>query len=338
MLGKIFQAISDFFASLFGGKPSEPPADEKPTSPTTGRPTEPSRPAEPSQPTSPTTPAPAEAEEEEADPLLAQDGSEIQPDTVVVVASEKEQIRIIEEEEGDDTDDDEDESTADGETVVEEPATPPTTPAVPPADRPQGRYLWCLDNGHGKLTKGKRSPVLPSGERLFEYEFNRDIVRRIIEKIEPLGVQYYNVVPEVDTDNFLAGRVERANNKKSVLPKIFVSIHANAGPARSMNDYTLDSISGIETWYYYGSKKGQKIASVFQRHIVAFTGMRNRHLKTQKTKQFYVLRKTNMPAILTENGFYNNREEAIQLMTDEVRQRIADAHVAAILEIEKNGI
>lgn len=335
MLGKILQAISDFFASLFGGKPSEPTAPGKTST------TPPSRPAEPTAPATPGQPAPTEpdAEADEPDPLVPQDGSEIQPDTVVVVASEKEQIRIVTEEEGPAAEtDEEEESTAEGETVVEEPAVPPATPAVPPADRPKGRYLWCLDNGHGKQTSGKRSPVLPSGERLFEYEFNRDIVRRIIEKIEPLGIQYYNVVPEVDTDNFLAGRVQRANNKESVLPKIFVSIHSNAGPARSMNDYTLDSISGVETWYYFGSKKGQKIASVFQRHLVAFTGMRNRHLKTQKSKQFYVLRHTNMPAILTENGFYNNREEVQQLMTDEMRQLIADAHVAAILEIEKNGI
>ena len=45
-----------------------------------------------------------------------------------------------------------------------------------------------------------------------------------------------------------------------------------------------------------------------------------------------------MPAVLTENGFYNNKAEALQLMREEVRQKIADAHVAAIVEIEENGI
>lgn len=30
-----------------------------------------------------------------------------------------------------------------------------------------------IDNGHGKETPGKRSPVWPDGSQLYEYEFNR---------------------------------------------------------------------------------------------------------------------------------------------------------------------
>ena len=45
-----------------------------------------------------------------------------------------------------------------------------------------------------------------------------------------------------------------------------------------------------------------------------------------------------MTAILTENGFYNNQDQCLKLLKDSVRQKIADAHVAAILEIEENGI
>ena len=43
------------------------------------------------------------------------------------------------------------------------------------------------------------------------------------------------------------------------------------------------------------------------------------------SKQFYVLRNTNMPAVLTENGFYTNKEECALLMKSEIRQKIADA-------------
>ncbi|MFT5911013.1 MAG: N-acetylmuramoyl-L-alanine amidase, partial [Paraglaciecola sp.] len=52
----------------------------------------------------------------------------------------------------------------------------------------------------------------------------------------------------------------------------------------------------------------------------------------------YVLRETWMPAILTENGFFTNKTQAKDLMKDSVRQKIADAHVAAIMEIERKGI
>ena len=45
-----------------------------------------------------------------------------------------------------------------------------------------------------------------------------------------------------------------------------------------------------------------------------------------------------MPAILTENGFFNNEKQVYELMKPAIRQKIANAHVAAILEIEQNGI
>ncbi|RMF28527.1 MAG: N-acetylmuramoyl-L-alanine amidase, partial [Bacteroidetes bacterium] len=201
-----------------------------------------------------------------------------------------------------------------------------------PTHRP--RYMWCLDNGHGALQAGKRSPIFDDGVTQFvEYEFNRDIVVRIARKLDELGVKYFEVVPDVEeVGSFLKGRVDRANNLQSDLPKIFVSVHANA---------TGDEWSeptGIETWHHHNSAKGRKIAAVFQKHLVAATGWKNRHLKTTREKGLYVLEKTNMPAILTENGFFSNKQQARDLMKDEIRQKIADAHVAAILEIEKNGL
>ena len=59
----------------------------------------------------------------------------------------------------------------------------------------------------------------------------------------------------------------------------------------------------------------------------------NRDVRTGMN--FYVLKNTSMPAILTENGFFNHRKEGRKLLADETQQRIADAHVDAIMEIEK---
>lgn len=211
--------------------------------------------------------------------------------------------------------------------------TPPV-PARPP------RYLWCLDNGHGKKTAGKRSPVFDDGvSQLLEYEFNRDIVVRIATRLSEEGVRYVEVVPDVeDLDDFLDGRVHRANSTVSDIPKIFVSVHSNAGPVASASDWCAPGISGIETWHYHTSTKGKAIASVFQQHLVTETGWKNRHLKSRPDRQFVVLRKTTMPAILTENGFFNNKAQALELMKDEVRQQIAEAHVKAILQIEENDV
>lgn len=229
-------------------------------------------------------------------------------------------------------------ATGGGTTAPTTPATPTTTtPPKPAAPASKGRFMWCLDNGHGKKTPGKRSPLFDDGRtRLLEYEFNRDIVQRIREALDKHDVKYYITVPEVDIDDFLKGRVDRANDLKSDLPKIFVSVHGNAGPAA--NSETWSPASGIETWFFHGSARSQKIASIFQKHLIEKTGFRNRNIKSQPTGQFYVLRNTNMPSVLTENGFYNNKAEAAEMMKPEVRQKIADAHVAAILEIEKSGL
>lgn len=285
-----------------------------------------------------------------------QDGSEIRPDTTVIVVKETEPV-IIDENQEDDTvvsietpttpDPVDDTPVVTTPPVVDDPPVvvePPVVTEPPVTTEPteltpvhKARYLWCLDNGHGKQTAGKRSPKLPNGDQLLEYRFNRDIVKRIIEQLDEIGVQSFNVVPEVDTDNFLQGRVDRANKKQSDLPKIFVSVHSNAAPAPT-GKWSAPKISGIETWYFHNSSRGRKVAAVFQKHLINNTGWKNRHIKSRPSKQFYVLRNTNMTAVLTENGFYNNKEECKLLLKDEIRQKIADAHVMAILEIEKKGI
>lgn len=317
---EFLQALVDAIAVIFGDGPARPRRE---------RPLElPEAPAEPeTAPSPPLPPPPTEGE--------PQDASELEDDDLVIIDHEGEPPP---EEEGAEFEDNPapPPDDRDPEPEVEEPAPQPPEQPTTPTHKP--RYMWCLDNGHGRLTAGKRSPVLDNGERLFEYEFNRDIVERIREQLEAIGIRYFVVVPEVEVGNFLKQRVQRANNLVSTLPKIFLSIHANAGPARSINHWTSDSARGIETWHFYGSSKGKAAANIFQRKLIASTGFRNRHVRSRIEGQFFILRATRMPAILTENGFYNNRFEVLQLIRDDVRQDIADAHVEAILEIERNGL
>lgn len=315
----MLKGIIDFFKNLFGFLKPKPP-----------------------KPPIPTTVNVPEVKEEEP-----QDGSEIKPDSTVVIINEEAPIF---ENEGPDPFGKDDEPVVVPELPKEEEpvvVVDPTPDPIPDPDpieieppkeeeEPKGRFLWCLDNGHGKQTAGKRSPVMENGKRFFEYEFNRDIVRRIKLALDDNEVNYFDVVPEVDIDNFLEGRVARANAKKFPLPKIFLSVHSNAGPAPSLNHWS--TASGIETWYFHGSIKGRKLAAAFQKELIALLPWKNRNIRSQQRKQFYVLRNTSMPAVLTENGFYNNKKEVELLNKDDIRQKIADAHVAAILNIEKHGI
>ncbi|MFT7452441.1 MAG: N-acetylmuramoyl-L-alanine amidase, partial [Patescibacteria group bacterium] len=190
---------------------------------------------------------------------------------------------------------------------------------------------------HVKKTAGKRSPKFTYGTQLLEYKFNRDVVERMVRLLKQKGVKHYVVVPEVDVNNLLEERVRRANDKKSALPRLFVSVHSNAAPA-PLGKWCDPKISGIETWYYHNNSRGRKVAAIFQKHLVAATGWKNRHIKSRPTNQFYVLRNTKMTAVLTENGFYNNKAQCLELLKSETKDKIAAAHVDAIMEIEKKGV
>jgi N-acetylmuramoyl-L-alanine amidase len=235
-------------------------------------------------------------------------------------------------------------------------------PGLPPQHIP--RYCWILDAGHGPLTEGKRSPILqPTVEiygvkkhRLFEYLYNRDIVERIIEQMSALGLLYARTLPaEGRYGNALDRRLAVANAVPTDLSRIFISVHGNAGPAKNLNVFTDDSIRGYETWHFHGSRRGRALASVFHRHIVSglqeivaenqaqlLPGfeqqyIEDRGLKSKRFRQFTVLRETDMPAILTENLFFNNRYDLQLMIREDVRQAIADAHVDAIVEVELKG-
>lgn len=329
----MFQKLIEFFQSLFSNSNNDKDRPVTPTPPT---------PNPTPTPTPTPTPDPPTMEEEDA---LVGDGSDLlaDPDSIGTVVF-PEELEILEPETVTPTTPTPIETITDlppvidpADVVVDEPdpvVTPePEEPEVP---KHEARYMWCLDNGHGKFTAGKRSPKFEDGTKFYEYEFNRDIVKRIIDQLTEKGVKFFNVVPEVDTDNFLKGRVDRANAFQSDLPKLFVSVHSNAAPAQSSAHWAVPGAKGMETWYYTGSTRGRKLAGIFQKHMVNYTGMVNRGLKS--TKKLYVIKNTRMTAVLTENGFYNHQAEAQELMKNEVRQSIADAHVAAIMEVEKNGL
>ncbi len=190
--------------------------------------------------------------------------------------------------------------------------------------------IVILDNGHGKETAGKRSPVWADGSQLFEYEFNRDIVRRIAEKLEAENIPYRILVPE-ENDIGLSERARRANTiaKENGGKAYVLSIHANAGGGTDW-----------EVWTSPGQTAADKIATVFFEEAGReFTpdGWRMRADYSDgdpdKEANFTILVKTTCPAILTENFFMDTEKDCRFIMSDAGRERIANMHVAAIKRV-----
>ncbi len=188
------------------------------------------------------------------------------------------------------------------------------------------KYLWILDAGHGINTKGKRSPVWKDGSQLFEWEFNRAIVERIASKCNQLGIHHHILVPE-DNDVPLSERCNRANQLKSKLPKIVVSVHGNAAGVEQANGY--------EVWTSPGKTKSDQVATVFYNQIKKLTDLKMRRDNSDgdpdKESRFYILIHTKMPCILTENGFFTNEKECRLMLSDDYQNLIAEAHVQAML-------
>ena len=190
--------------------------------------------------------------------------------------------------------------------------------------------VFLLDNGHGKETPGKRSPVWPDGSQLFEWSFNRDMVSRIKEKAIRSGLLIVELVPETE-DVSLEERVRRANkwhdatNGRSVL----ISIHANAGGG-----------TGFEVYTSLGTTKADRIATIIFNSIkAAFPGMKMRSDDSDgdpdKEAGFYILKNTRCPATLVENLFMDNYADCRFLFQEDFKNRLADAYVEAMRKIDE---
>lgn len=173
-------------------------------------------------------------------------------------------------------------------------------------------YKIAIDNGHGTNTPGKRTPMMPNGRVIKEWEFNYPTAKKLGQVLNRCGLDVV-FVSDTQEDTPLSLRTQRANDAKADL---FVSIHYNAFQG------VWGTHGGVETFHYPGSTKGQRLAALVQDELVKATGLRNRGVKH---KNFYVLRRTFMPAILCECGFMDNLEEAKLMLDENYQQRVAEA-------------
>jgi N-acetylmuramoyl-L-alanine amidase len=172
----------------------------------------------------------------------------------------------------------------------------------------------CLDYGHGKSTAGKRSP----DGTLLEYEFNRDVGRRLKAILERHNVKVIETV-EDDTDLALSSRCGVANFYEC---DYFVSIHANA----HKEEWT--DASGWEIYIIAKGGQAEELAKRIHKYSKEL-GLKDRGIKVAN---FQVLRDTEMPAVLIEHGFYTNKEECEKLKSDSFRQKCAECDSKGILE------
>ena len=188
-----------------------------------------------------------------------------------------------------------------------------------------------IDNGHGLMTAGKRSP----DGQFREPFYNREIARRVVSDLRDRGLDAELLVPE-DDDISLSERVRRINAACFLLGKqnvILVSIHVNAAG----NDSKWLNATGWSVYTCKGQTASDMLAECLcQAAIKNFPG---RRIRTDMSdgdmdweEGFYILRKSLCVAVLTENFFMDSRSDLEYLQSRAGKQAIIDTHVEGIIE------
>jgi len=205
-----------------------------------------------------------------------------------------------------------------------------------------------IDNGHGNNTEmnGKFSPVLAgsglnidskftNNGRFREWKYNRVIAKELVAKLKSYNIDAELLVPE-DRDISLSERVRRANtvcNKLGADKVILISIHSNA----MGNGSSWMSGQGWEAYTTKGKTKSDELATcLYKRAKQNFPGRKIREDWSDgdidKEADFYIIKKSKCPAVLTENFFYDNKEDLKYLTSEEGLHNVVRTHVEGILD------
>ncbi len=171
----------------------------------------------------------------------------------------------------------------------------------------------CIDPGHGGGDSGAVGPT-----KFTEKEANLDIALDLKQYLEGQGAKVImtrqtdtSLTSAVSGHDELAARVKVANDSKA---DIFISIHNNASDSPSSN--------GTETYYYSkGSEASKLLAKTVFDHQIAKTGL---HPRGTFPANFYVIKYTDMPGMLSESAFISNPAEEAKLKDPAFRQTIAE--------------
>ena len=188
--------------------------------------------------------------------------------------------------------------------------------------------MVILDNGHGVNTPGKCSP----DKKLREYAYAREIVKRIHEKLEKLGVESYILVPE-EEDISLRERCRRANNiyAKNIKNTFVISVHCNAAAA----DGKWHNAKGWSVFLSQNASKKSKHLADCLADSAQSKGLKMRYSIPNQSywvQNLAICRDTHCPAVLTENLFQDNKEDVEYLLSEEGKETIAQLHVDGILK------
>ena len=162
------------------------------------------------------------------------------------------------------------------------------------------RPLVVVDAGHG----GKDPGAMYDGYN--EKDFVLPMALEVGQRLEAAGCR---VIYSRDDDTYIT-LSDRADLANELGADIFISIHANAMPQKP-------DINGLETYCYKLGGQAEVLANYVHDAILEAASPEDRGVRTAN---YYVLRETDMPAILVETGYMSNADEC-QMLADATYQK-----------------
>lgn len=195
---------------------------------------------------------------------------------------------------------------------------------------PLGGVKIVVDAGHGGIDGGA------SAEDVVEKDITLSIAKKVEQKLKRMGAEvvmtrttdgdalsehapseeFATLRERKKQDIFLRETIVKENN-----PDIFITIHANAIPESKWR--------GAQVFYHKeGHPNSELLAKSIQSSIREM--LQNTDREALAIKQIYLLKKTEVPAVLVETGFLSNPEERALLADEKYQEKMADAIVNGI--------
>ena len=180
--------------------------------------------------------------------------------------------------------------------------------------------LIFLDPGHGGSDPGAIGPA-----KTREKDVTLAVARKVKALLEKAGAKVV-LTRETDKDVFavnasgadeLGARAATAN--RSAKSAVFISIHADSFSDRN--------VGGSSAFYFAKSNYDQMLAQNLQRSVAAAGGLQDRGTQSAN---FFVLKRTRIPAALLELGFISNPAEEKFLTTPSVQDKFAQGIVGGL--------
>ena len=163
----------------------------------------------------------------------------------------------------------------------------------------------------------------------FEGVFNRAVTELIRQYLDDWGMTTMKVYDEI-IDTPLSKRVQKANfAAKNFKGSIYLSIHGNAAQNKNARGFEAFTSPGQTQSDIYAEFLFKEVKKAYPNWVFRSDLTDDDY---DKEERFYVLTKTSMPSVLSENGFFTNFQDAKMMFDPLFQNTIARCHARAVID------